>query len=203
MARRKPHIVIAGNIGVGKSHVMSRLSAELGFAAVSSRPQDNPYLQRFYADPPRSQAQWAFRSQLYFLKDGIRQHVAIGSAAAGCVQEMSVHEHFLVMAHDHRDRGWINAEDFSVLSGLYYAVEGLLTAPDLIVILSAPAQQLHDRARDGVTLDYLTELNVRYRQFADSWIGPQMLYLDVAGRDLTASAEQDAVCEQIISRLPV
>ena len=55
-------IVVAGNIGAGKSTLVQLLSERLGFHPFFEPVNDNPYLEDFYSD----MRSWAFHSQLYF-----------------------------------------------------------------------------------------------------------------------------------------
>ena len=54
----KKYIVVAGNIGVGKSTLTRMLSAELSWEPFFEPSEANPYLADFYADMPR----WASRA---------------------------------------------------------------------------------------------------------------------------------------------
>ena len=49
----KKYIVVAGNIGVGKSTLTRMLSAELNWEPFLEPSEANPYLADFYADMPR------------------------------------------------------------------------------------------------------------------------------------------------------
>ena len=201
--QQKPFVVVAGNIGTGKTTVTARLADELGLHAVLDRASDNPYLNRFYSDPPRSQRQWAFHSQLFFLVDGLRQQRRIESDRGGVVQELSIYEHFMVMAHDQRDQGWISDEDFQLLSGLFFSVEDLLIRPDLLVLLEAPVDLLARRAvdRPGITPEYLARLQDRYRAFADGWLHSPVLRIDTTRTDVTTETGLDEAAQLVISRL--
>ena len=44
------HIVIEGPIGVGKSSLARRLAAHLQGELMMEKPQENPFLARFYAE---------------------------------------------------------------------------------------------------------------------------------------------------------
>lgn len=201
--RRKPYLVVAGNIGSGKTTVCTRLAGELGLTPVLAPAAENPYLERFYADPPASQRRWAFHSQLFFFEVGLRQHAQMQAANFGCVQELSVYEHFLVVAHDQRDQGWISQEDFNLLSGLFYSVEPMLTPPDLLVLLQTPVDQLAARSagRPGIDAAYLARLEARYAGFADTWLRSPVLSIDTAEVDLDDPAGLDLAAELVIARL--
>jgi len=54
-------IVVAGNIGAGKSTLVELLSRELQLTPFYEPVSENPYLSDFYDDMKR----WAFQSQLF------------------------------------------------------------------------------------------------------------------------------------------
>jgi deoxyguanosine kinase len=60
---RYRHIAVEGPIGVGKSSLARKLAAHLGARLLLERAEENPYLERFYADGPR----YALQTQLAFL----------------------------------------------------------------------------------------------------------------------------------------
>ena len=51
------HIVVEGVIGVGKSSLSRKLAAHLGAGLMLEKPEENSFLERFYADGTR----YAFR----------------------------------------------------------------------------------------------------------------------------------------------
>ena len=59
----KKFIAVAGNIGVGKSTLVTLLSERLGWKPFFEPVEENPYLADFYQD----MRSWAFHSQIYFL----------------------------------------------------------------------------------------------------------------------------------------
>jgi deoxyadenosine/deoxycytidine kinase len=61
MAKRM--IVVAGNIGAGKTSLTERLGARLGYQTAYESVTDNPYLSDFYAN----MAAWSFHLQVFFL----------------------------------------------------------------------------------------------------------------------------------------
>ena len=190
----KPYILVAGNIGVGKTAVVEAISEELGLAAISSDHQDNPFLDRFYADRSR----WAFQSQAFFLEQGLLQYRQI--LEQGGVQDQSVHEHFLVFAHQLRDEGVLLPEEFEVLSGLYYGMQTNLPTPDLLVFLDAAPEVLLERAQQQegheqhIDLSYLKALGARYQSFADSWLQSSVMKID-------AEQELEDIVEPILAQL--
>ena len=68
MARSR-YIAIEGPIGVGKTSLARRLAESLNGELLLEQPADNPFLERFYADPRGA----ALPTQLFFLFQRVRQ----------------------------------------------------------------------------------------------------------------------------------
>jgi deoxyadenosine/deoxycytidine kinase len=64
----KRFIAVAGNIGVGKSTLVTLLSQRLGWKPFFEPVAENPYLADFYQD----MRAWAFHSQIFFLTRRLR-----------------------------------------------------------------------------------------------------------------------------------
>ena len=63
------YICIEGVIGAGKTSLASMLGEYLDARVIYERPDENPFLEDFYTDPPR----FAFQTQLFFLLSRYRQ----------------------------------------------------------------------------------------------------------------------------------
>ncbi|NTU81907.1 MAG: deoxynucleoside kinase [Chloroflexales bacterium] len=84
MVRTEPrHIVIAGNIGVGKSTLVALLAETCGWTPVYELEAAHPYLDDYYADPQR----WGFHSQVWFLTRRLTQHQQIAGLTGTVVQD--------------------------------------------------------------------------------------------------------------------
>ena len=58
----KRFIVVAGNIGSGKTSITERIGVRLGWRTAFESVANNPYLPEFYAD----MRQWSFHLQVFF-----------------------------------------------------------------------------------------------------------------------------------------
>ena len=74
----KRFILVAGNIGSGKTSLTERLGARLGWRTSFESVVDNPYLADFYAD----MRQWSFHLQVFFLGHRAQQHLELAKGPA-------------------------------------------------------------------------------------------------------------------------
>ena len=82
------HIVIAGNIGSGKSTLTKLLAQHYGWTPRYESVAHNPYLEDYYHDIQR----WSFNLEVYFLKERFRDLLAISKAKDVVLQDRSIFE---------------------------------------------------------------------------------------------------------------
>ena len=162
-------LAIAGNIGVGKTELTNRLSAELGWAAHYEPVIQNPYLDPFYRDMPR----WSFHLQIYFLGERFKAQVEIGRSPLPFIQDRTIYEDAEIFARTLWQQGAMTDVDYENYVALFHCMVGFLRPPDLIVYLQASPDTLMDRiARRGreseksIGIDYIRRLNAAY----DDWM---------------------------------
>jgi len=162
-------LAIAGNIGVGKTELTTRLSAELGWMAYYEPVIQNPYLDDFYADMSR----WSFHLQIYFLSERFKAQVQIGSSPLPFIQDRTIYEDAEIFARVLHDQGSMTEVDYRNYTALFHVLVGFLRKPDLIVYLKASPEVLMERiARRGraseksIGRDYIARLNGAY----DDWM---------------------------------
>jgi deoxyadenosine/deoxycytidine kinase len=165
----KKYVVLAGNIGAGKTSLVRLMCESLGWKPYFEPVTENPYLVDFYRD----MARWAFHSQLFFLTHRVRSHRALVDDPFSVVQDRSVYEDAEVFARNLRLHGRMSGRDWSTYQELYQTVINLLPPPDLVVYLRASVPTLlrriarRDRGFEaGITGQYLGELNALY----EDWI---------------------------------
>ncbi len=170
----KKCVAVAGNIGVGKSTLVTMLSKKLEWQPFYEPVSDNPYLADFYAD----MRAWAFHSQVFFLTRRLRAHVELSQHAGSVLQDRSVYEDAEIFAHNLYLQGHIQERDYQTYRELYETAVQLLPPPDLMIYLRASVATLSDRisnrGRDyerTISPDYLQSLNNLY----ESWISDFVL----------------------------
>ena len=84
----KMFVVVAGNIGSGKTTLTKKLSERLNWKPHYESVQDNPYLSDFYDNMSR----WSFPLQVYFLNHRFNTHKQIEYGRASAIQDRSIYE---------------------------------------------------------------------------------------------------------------
>ena len=204
-------IVIAGNIGAGKSSLVGLLSAQLGFEPFYEPVNDNPYLSDFYQDMPA----WAFHSQIYFLTRRLRIHNQLLAVQGSVIQDRSVYEDAEVFAHNLFLQGAIRQRDYDTYQDLYKVLVDFLPPPDLVVYLKASVETLQKRialrGRDyerTISSEYLSQLNNLYESWTSSFTLCPLLIVPCDNLDFVARPEHltlivDKVKEMLIGKLEV
>ena len=186
-------LAIAGNIGVGKTELTTRLSAELGWMAYYEPVIQNPYLDDFYADMSR----WSFHLQIYFLSERFKAQVQIGASPLPFIQDRTIYEDAEIFARVLHEQGSMTDVDYRNYTALFHVLVGFLRKPDLIIYLKASPEALMERiARRGraseksIGKDYIERLNFAY----DDWMrraraGTEVLEIDTDHVPLQGEAE--------------
>jgi len=165
----KKFVAVAGNIGVGKSTLVTMLCQQLDWQPFYEPEADNPYLADFYKD----MRSWAFHSQIFFLTHRLRAHRQLIDHPTSVIQDRTVYEDAHVFAHNLYGQGFISERDYSTYRELYRVLCEFLPPPDLVVYLRASVptllQRVSLRGREyerQITPEYLKNLNELY----ENWI---------------------------------
>lgn len=165
----KRFIVVAGNIGAGKSTLVRLLSERLGWYPYYEPVAQNPYLADFY----NHMQTWAFHSQVFFLTNRLRTHHQLMNHPSSVIQDRCVYEDAEVFAQNLFDQGSMTARDYQTYRDLYQVLVEFLPPPDLVIYLRASIPTLlgriSQRGRDferQIQPKYLEQLNGLY----ETWI---------------------------------
>ncbi|NJN15406.1 MAG: deoxynucleoside kinase [Oscillochloris sp.] len=198
-AARNRHIIIAGNIGVGKSTLVGMLAEQLGWTPIYELEQSHPYLDEFYADPQR----WGFHSQIWFLTRRFTQHQQVRAIPGTVVQDRSIYEDAAVFAAGLHAQHILSDRDYAIYRQLYTAIVHELPPPELVVYLRASIpvllQRIAARARPAeqhIRPEYLHSLEQRYEAWVGAWSLCPLLTIDTDNLDLI----NDEVARQALIR---
>jgi deoxyadenosine/deoxycytidine kinase len=201
----KKFVVLAGNIGAGKTTLVRMMCGRPGWKPYYEPVAENPYLEDFYRDMGR----WAFASQVFFLTHRVRSHRALMDEPGSVVQDRSLYEDAEVFARNLYVRGSMSERDWATYLGLYETLKTLLPPPDLVVYLRAPvpvlAQRIAMRGRGfeaDIPREYLAGLNRLYEQWIGGFDLSPVLVLAADRYDFVASARDlEAVLAAVDERL--
>lgn len=192
------YLVIEGPIGVGKSSLARRLGVTLGAELLMENAEENPFLERFYADLPG----YAFQTQVFFLFQRLRQMQA--ALQPGMFSTRIVSD--FVFAKDSLfARLNLSDEEYRIYAQMYAQAAPQVPEPDLVIWLQAePANLLERIERRGlrmernITADYLQRLCDAYGEFFVSYDGAPVF---AVGTDELNLVDNEAHYALMIERL--
>jgi deoxyadenosine/deoxycytidine kinase len=162
-------VLVAGNIGTGKTSLTERLGDRLGWRTAYESVIDNPYLGDFYQD----MAAWSFHLQIYFLGHRAQQHLELVRDSRSAIADRSIYEDVKIFARALYQQGSLSERDYRSYQRVFQLIANDLPEPDLLIYLIAPPQillqRITERGREiesGITLEYLTLLD----SFYDDWM---------------------------------
>ena len=162
-------VLVAGNIGAGKTSITNKLGERLGWQTGYESVSDNPYLPDFYAD----MASWAFHLQVFFLGHRAEQHIQAFNDSSSAILDRSIYEDFHIFTRALYRMGNMSERDYNAYQKVYDLVINSLPAPDLLIYLEAPVnvlmERIHERGREiesSISDDYLGLLE----SFYEDWL---------------------------------
>ncbi len=168
----KRFVLVAGNIGTGKTSITERIGVRLGWQTSFESVADNPYLADFYTD----MRQWSFHLQVFFLGHRAQQHLALALSPQSAISDRSIYEDAHIFARALHEMGNLNERDYRSYRKVYELIIANLPRPDLLLFLTAPVsvlgERIHRRGRSiesGITSDYLALLDRYYEEWLQNF----------------------------------
>ena len=174
-------IVLAGNIGSGKTSLTQLLSQRFGWQASYESVDNNPYLADFYAD----MRTWAFHLQMYFLGNRAQEVETLLSTNHSAIMDRSIYEDAHIFVRALHDLNNLSDRDYQAYFKLYELVLRQLPKPSLLIRLVAPVETLVERIQqrarsieDTIDPDYLRLLDSYYQQWATEYAESPVLTIN-------------------------
>lgn len=192
------YIAVEGPIGVGKTSLARRLAQTFGSELLLEGADENPFLERFYADPRGA----AFATQLHFLVQRAEQLRALRQAD---LFETTRIADFLFDKDPLFARLNLDDNEYALYRKVYEHLAPELPTPDLVIYLQAPVDVLRTRiARRGIPCEqgiaprYLQALSDAYVAFFHDYETAPLLIVNAAEIDLVNSdADYGQLLQQI------
>ncbi len=165
-------VIVAGNIGSGKTSLTERLGARLKWKTAYESVADNPYLPDFYTD----MRSWSFHLQVFFLGHRAQQYLDLAASPQSAILDRTIYEDAYIFARALHHMGNLNERDYLSYQRLFDIVVNRLPPPDLLIYLKAPVEVLFERIQrrgraieGGISLEYLSLLESFYGDWMQSF----------------------------------
>jgi deoxyguanosine kinase len=192
------HIVVEGPIGVGKTSLARRLAERLGSNLLLERPEENPFLPRFYQDMPRH----ALSTQLFFLFQRVNQLREL--AQPDLFNGVTVSD-FLLDKDPLFARLTLSSDEWQLYRQIFDTLRPQAPKPDLVVYLQAQPETLYERVRRRavdyerpISEEYLALLADSYSRFFYHYSGSPVL---IVNSERLNFVKQDADLDLLLGRI--
>jgi len=159
------YVVVEGPIGAGKTSLARRLARHSGAAVLLEKPDENPFLARFYRDPARH----ALATQLFFLfqrGNEVRDLAQMDMFSANTVADYLFDKDPLFARLNLSDA------EFALYQQIFHTLQLEAPVPDLVIYLQAAPETLAGRVRrrakpyeQAISEDYLLRVAQGYSDF--------------------------------------
>lgn len=178
------YIAIEGNIGVGKTSLASKLADDFNAKLILERFQENPFLPKFYDDPPR----YAFPLEMSFLADRYQQlleDITQFDLFKDCVvADYDVYKS-LIFA-----KVTLAEEEFNLYKKLFHIMHKELPKPDIYVYLYQKTDRLLENIKKrgrsyekSIKAEYLKKIHDGYFEFIKSQHDSNIRIIDISDKD--------------------
>jgi deoxyadenosine/deoxycytidine kinase len=159
------YVVIEGPIGAGKTSLARRMAVHLSGQTLLEKPEENPFLDRFYGDMPRH----ALQTQLFFLFQRINQLQGLTQMdmfASTIVSDFFLDKDPLFA------RLTLSDSEYDLYKKIFHQLQTRQRPPDLVIYLQASVPTLMGRVKrrgspfeKNISEDYLRQVANSYARF--------------------------------------
>jgi len=191
------NIIIEGAIGVGKSSLSHKLSVSLNSHLLLEKPDENPFIERFYKSPKR----YSLPTQLFFLFQRVQQlsDILKNSVGRGLVSDFMIEKDPIFAALT------LGAEELTLYQQVYDSLSVDAPKPDLMVYLQAPVSVLQARIKkrsiqyeQKIDAKYLQRLSDAYTEYFHSYTDSPLLIVNAAEfNPLDSERDYQALLQQM------
>jgi deoxyadenosine/deoxycytidine kinase len=170
------YVVVEGAIGAGKTTLAGKLAAQFNAQTLLERPEENPFLEKFYRDASR----YALPTQMFFLFQRLNQ---LRDLAQPDLFDARIVSDFLLDKDPIFARLTLGDDELALYQQLYDHLRPQAPLPDLVIYLQAQPETLIDRIKKrgiameaGISEPYIHRLCESYsRIFYDYEAAPLLI----------------------------
>jgi len=179
------YIVIEGPIGVGKTSLAKILAKEFNARLVLEKPEENPFLSRFYQNRKR----YGFQTQVFFLMNRFQQQREM--AQLELFNQVTLCDYLFA-----KDRIFasLNLDDheLALYEQIFNLLSGQIPSPDLVIYLQAKPDVLLHRIKSR-NLPYEKEIDLEYLKALTEAYNYYFFHFDLAPLLVVDTSEIDFV----------
>ena len=187
------HIVISGNIGVGKTTLAEKLAKKYNWKILLEEVDNNPYLDDFY----KSMKNWSFHLQIFFLNSRFKQIQNISKTNSTIIQDRSIYEDYEVFTKNLFDSGILLKREFKNYKRLYNTILEYVKVPDLLIYIRNKninnivnnIKKRNRKFEKKINTEYLKNLNNYYENWIKHYSNKNLLIIDVTNKDFIKNSK--------------
>ena len=187
------HIVISGNIGVGKTTLAEKLAKKYNWKILLEEVDNNPYLDDFY----KSMKNWSFHLQIFFLNSRFKQIQNISKTHSTIIQDRSIYEDYEVFTKNLFDSGILLKREFENYKRLYNTILEYVKVPDLLIYIRNKninnivnnIKKRNRKFEKNINTEYLKNLNNYYENWIKHYANKNLLIIDVTNKDFIKNSK--------------
>ena len=187
------HIVISGNIGVGKTTLAEKLAKKYNWKILLEEVDNNPYLDDFY----KSMKSWSFHLQIFFLNSRFKQIQNISKTNSTIIQDRSIYEDYEVFTKNLFDSGILLKREFENYKRLYNTILEYVKVPDLLIYIRNKninnivnnIKKRNRKFEKKINTEYLKNLNNYYENWIKHYSNKNLLIIDVTNKDFIKNSK--------------
>jgi deoxyadenosine/deoxycytidine kinase len=186
-------IVMAGNVGAGKSTFAKVISEKLGFEVHHERVENNPFLEEFYYD----QKEWSYHLQSYFL---VHRYISLKNAEEenkNIVFDRSIYEDYEIFSKNLYATGKMTKREFYAYEEMYKSMCKYLRHPDLLVYIDSDVDTILARIRRRgremelqTPISYWQQLDNLYKLWIKKYNFSRIYKIDAREIDIVTKPDQ-------------
>ncbi len=187
------HIVISGNIGVGKTTLAEKLAKKYNWKILLEEVDNNPYLDDFY----KSMKSWSFHLQIFFLNSRFKQIQNISKTNSTIIQDRSIYEDYEVFTKNLFDSGILLKREFKNYKRLYNTILEYVKVPDLLIYIRNKninnivnnIKKRNIKFEKKINTEYLKNLNNYYENWIKHYSNKNLLIIDITNKDFIKNSK--------------